>query len=260
MKSASPEALSKEEADRIKSVTKNGNWNDPCDLKNALVTETWREFADRKERLHALRDLLQSGNVTSVDQLILNNLDISQFVQDVIENCDDINALGVLYSTLSKMTVLDPTCGSGAFIFAALNLLEPIYEACIEKMQSLYSEATKRDQEKSEELRSFRVLLDTISNHPNRSFFIIKSAILNNLYGVDIMKEAVEVCKLRLFLKLAAQVERIEDVEPLPDIDFNFRSGNTLIGFLSKEDLDESVSSGGRQLRLKNYSNHFLPY
>ncbi len=46
------------------------------------------------------------------------------------------------------------------------------------------------------------------SAHPNRRYFILKSIIVNNLYGVDIMEEAVEICKLRLFLKLVAQVER----------------------------------------------------
>ena len=66
----------------------------------------------------------------------------------------------------------------------------------------------------------------------NRRYFILKSIAVNNLYGVDIMEEAVEICKLRLFLKLVAQVERVEDVEPLPDIDFNVRLlGNTLVGY-----------------------------
>ena len=47
------------------------------------------------------------------------------------------------------------------------------------------------------------------------------------------MEEAVEICKLRLFLKLVAQLESYEQIEPLPDIDFNIRAGNTLVGFTS---------------------------
>ncbi len=31
--------------------------------------------------------------------------------------------------------------------------------------------------------------------------------MLNNLYGVNIMEKATEICKLRLFLKLVAQIE-----------------------------------------------------
>src|SRR5688572_8387641 len=32
--------------------------------------------------------------------------------------------------------ILDPTCGSGAFPFATLNILEPLYEACLDRMES----------------------------------------------------------------------------------------------------------------------------
>ncbi len=86
-------------------------------------------------------------------------------------------------------------------------------------------------------------LIDTlkeVAKHPNRDYFVFKSIIVNNLYGVDIMEEATEICKLRLFLKLAAQVEPdpTKDnfgIEPLPDIDFNIRAGNTLVGYATEE-------------------------
>jgi hypothetical protein len=57
---------------------------------------------------------------------------------------------------------------------------------------------------------------------------------------VAIMKEAVEICKLRLFLKLVSQVRRADQLEPLPDIDFNIRAGNTLVGFVSLDDVRHS--------------------
>ena len=64
--------------------------------------------------------------------------------------------------------------------------------------------------------------------HPSQRYFILKSIVLNNLYGVDIMEEAVEICKLRLFLKLVAQLESYDQIEPLPDIDFNIKAQATL--------------------------------
>src|SRR5438094_3688353 len=87
-----------------------------------------------------------------------------------------------------------------------------------------------------EKFSDFRDTLARVSGHPNRDYFILKSIILNNLFGVDIMEEAVEICKLRLFLKLVAQVEPDTakanlGIEPLPDVDFNIRAGNTLVGF-----------------------------
>lgn len=79
--------------------------------------------------------------------------------------------------------------------------------------------------------------------HPNRKYFIYKNIILQNLYGVDIMHEAVEIAKLRLFLKLVATVDPDYSkpnmgLEPLPDIDYNIRAGNTLVGYASEAELD----------------------
>ena len=102
----------------------------------------------------------------------------------------------------------------------------------------------------------FRKVLEAVSAHPKRSYFIFKSIILNNLFGVDIMEEAVEICKLRLFLKLAAQVEpdTTRDnfgIEPLPDIDFNIRAGNTLVGYVSEAEVRRCMKEfGGGQMKL----------
>jgi hypothetical protein len=60
------------------------------------------------------------------------------------------------------------------------------------------------------------------------------------------MDEAVEIAKLRLFLKLVAQVspdlnKKNMGLEPLPDIDFNIKAGNTLVGFATLEELQNAV-------------------
>ena len=55
------------------------------------------------------------------------------------------------------------------------------------------------------------------------------------------MEEAVEICKLRLFLKLVAQVDNVKHLEPLPDVDFNIRAGNTLVGFVSLAEIHRAA-------------------
>ena len=57
------------------------------------------------------------------------------------------------------------------------------------------------------------------------------------------MEEAVEICKLRLFLKLVAQLDDYDQIEPLPDVDFNVRAGNTLVGFTSREEVRRTLSA-----------------
>jgi len=142
------------------------------------------------------------------------------------------------------ITILDPTCGSGAFLFAALNILEPLYEACLDRMESFLGDLDRsNDKHRSDKYGDFRRVLEQIEEHLNRAYYIYKSIILNNLYGVDIMEEAVEICKLRLFLKLMAQVETVENIEPLPDIDFNIRAGNTLVGYATYDAIKNAISS-----------------
>ena len=55
------------------------------------------------------------------------------------------------------------------------------------------------------------------------------------------MEEAVEICRLRLFLKMAAQLESYDQIEPLPDIDFNIQSGNSLVGFTSADSVRRAM-------------------
>jgi hypothetical protein len=216
---------------------------DSSGRKLTLPTETWREYVVRRERCLDVREKLASGAVHSINDLITLNLDIRQFAQDVIATCEGPELLRAFYAAISSVTVLDPTCGSGAFLFAALNVLEPLYEACLDRMQAFLDDLERLDERpRAEKFSDFRRILDDVAHHPNRTYFILKSIIVNNLYGVDIMEEAVEICKLRLFLKLVAQIERVKDLEPLPDIDFNIRAGNTLVGFTSIAHVRRSVS------------------
>jgi len=46
------------------------------------------------------------------------------------------------------------------------------------------------------------------------------------------MQEATEIAKLRLFLTMVASVRRVEELEPLPNIDFNILPGNSLVGLM----------------------------
>jgi len=255
--------LPKEIAAGIKDVSQRTGWNKPAPYEYALPTEIWREVVARRQRYEEVRDTMSKGEISSINDLITYNLDIRQFAQDVIENCEGPEILRAIYYTIAGripemsnqkfqpgMSVLDPTCGSGAFLFAALNILEPLYEACLDRMQVFLDELESSGQKyRSDKFGDFRKILERIDQHPNRRYFILKSIILSNLYGVDIMEEAIEICKLRLFLKLVAQVDSVDKIEPLPDIDFNIRAGNTLVGFVRHNEVKEAITTaeGGQK-------------
>ena len=57
------------------------------------------------------------------------------------------------------------------------------------------------------------------------------------------MEEAVEIAKLRLFLALVAAAKTVDDLEPLPNIDFNILAGNSLIGLLRVDDKEFRASA-----------------
>ena len=215
---------------------------DPEDRKLTLPTETWREYVNRRKRCLELREKLSRGEIHDINDLITHNLNIRQFAEDAISTCEGPELLRAFYVAISSITVLDPTCGSGAFLFAALNTLEPLYEACLVRMEAFLEDLEHSgEKHRPEKFSDFRRELSDTEKHPNRYYFVLKSIIIKNLYGVDIMEEAVEICKLRLFLKLVAQVEKVKDLEPLPDIDFNIRPGNTLVGFARLEDVKRTL-------------------
>jgi hypothetical protein len=239
-------ALPADVATGVADVSQRGGWNRPAAEAFALPTETWREHVARRQRHDEIWQKLVDGDVSHIDDLITLNLDIHQFAVDAISECEGPETLRAFWRAIERISVLDPTCGSGAFLFAALNILQPLAEACLERMQAFVDEYD-RSEERShgERFRDFRQTLAAVAQHHNREYFVLKQIVLNNLYGVDIMEEAVEICKLRLFLKLVAQVETADQIEPLPDIDFNIRAGNTLVGFASFDDVARSLLISG---------------
>ncbi len=141
-------------------------------------------------------------------------------IGDLLLNLDALRCSQLLHHILPKLSLLDPACGSGAFLIAALKTMVVIYQGVVGRIDFLKDEALTQ-------------WLDQIrADHPSLDYFIKKEIITNNLYGVDIMAEAVEIARLRLFLALVASAQTIDDLEPLPNIDFNILPGNSLIGLL----------------------------
>ena len=218
------------------------DWNKPTPEPWGLPTEIWRETIERLQRCDDIIGKIRNGEITQINDFITYNLDIRTFAQDLLAKTEDHLFVKHFYKALQSVTILDPTCGSGAFLFAALNILEPLYETCIDRMQEFRDKNPKLfEKELAEVEEKYR---------SNIQYFIYKSIILRNLYGVDIMAEATEIAKLRLFLKMVAVVEVDKHapnmgLDPLPDIDFNIRCGNTLVGYANEEELDKDLNDHG---------------
>jgi hypothetical protein len=106
-----------------------------------------------------------------------------------------------LLRRLESIAVLDPACGSGAFLLAALRAIE-----------------------------SLTRLLMAVAGEippPDLRARIAASA----LFGVDVKMEAVRLCELRIWLAIVSVSDvDIESVPPLPNLDRNVLQGNSLVG------------------------------
>ena len=160
---------------------------------------------------------------------------------DLLLDLDASVCKQLLHEVLPGLSLLDPACGSGAFLVAAMRTLINVYAAVIGKVKFL------NDRNLSEWLRKIE------RDHPNVGYFIKKAIITDNLFGVDIMEEAVEIAKLRLFLALVAAAETVDQLEPLPNIDFNILPGNSLIGLMRVDDKEFERRNAQGNLFRKSY-------
>ena len=133
--------------------------------------------------------------------------------------------------------------------------MKPLYDATLRTLQAVRTDALiageKSSPEKWAEIDTLLARFAAEKSEHQQDYAVIKHIIVNNLYGVDIEKQATEIAKLRLFLKLVSLLEPGDDIEPLPDIDFNIRHGNTLVGYATADDTEKAVK-GATQGNLFN--------
>lgn len=194
-----------------------------------LPGESWWEVEARREAHQAVLAGLAAGGVSSVDEAVTANVDLETLTIDYLDLIQSPAQVVAAWKVLSEIRVVDPTCGSGAFLFAALKVLSPLYSAVIDAARAVNDGSHP----------ALTELLAEIEKHPNAEYFLLKHASLHNLYGLDIMKEAVEVARLRLFLKLVAAIDDKEKLEPLPDLEFNIKPGNILVGALNAAEIED---------------------
>lgn len=167
-------------------------------------------------------------------------------VYNKIENTSEANEI------VSNLKILDPAVGSGHFLVSALN--ELIYIKY--KLGILFDEfgqtINRREYEISIENDEI-VIRDGAgvftynkdnkeSRRIQKTIFNEKRRIIENcLFGVDINPNAVNICRLRLWIELLKNAYYKDDgnLETLPNIDINIKCGNSLV---HRFDLDISVS------------------
>lgn len=140
---------------------------------------------------------------------------------------------------LETLKVLDPACGSGAFLNQAHGFLKGAYQqrraeleaAALAEQADAQADAAERNAKKRKRTSRVGGLLEvtdsgTVEVRRDLSTewaYVNDAVLLRHIYGVDLNEESAEITKLSLWLKTA------KADEPLRNLDSNIRVGNSLI-------------------------------
>ncbi len=131
-------------------------------------------------------------------------------VPELLSRLDSRLARRLCEEILPSLKVLDPACGSGVFLAAALETLAAVYEAAIAKGGLAFLNAVAP------------------ADLPG---WIRRRILADNLFGVDLAPEAIAATWCRLLAAVAGSA-------PVPDLDLHLFHGNSLIGLLHVDDGD----------------------
>jgi hypothetical protein len=207
--------------------TASGRWRavpatpGPRDAAVQLADESWIETLDRRAHADRLVATIAAGEVRTVDDLISLNLDARQLLGDVVGRLRSAADITAAWDEVTATKVIDPTCGSGAFLFAALGVLDEVYGLLLARGREQNATGVSS--------AALRRVVEESDRHPNDAYARRRHAVLHNLHGLDLMPEALEIAKVRLFLALASTLESRSEIEPLPDLDDRLRAGNLLV-------------------------------
>ena len=203
------------------------------------------------------RDIVQKFN-KAFDKTIQNFDDVKRFCQDL-----PATILAKANEIVNSIKICDASVGAGQFLVAALNELLVIKSelGILTDVEGLPLKADIELKIEDDELiiydkyglpfsyklsydSGFRQILPELQRIQEAIFKEKKLLIEHSLFGVDINDNAVKICRLRLWLELLKSTyyrqRRNTQLETLPNIDINIKTGNSLMSrFGLDTDLDE---------------------
>lgn len=139
----------------------------------------------------------------------LSKTNISTVSELINEYKDNLEQLETKFQNIK---ILDPACGSGAFLIKAIDIL-------LEINQEIQN---RKDTKQKIDFISNNKVQTQITTQWNEDLEV-RAIIENNIYGVDINRESIEITKLSLFLKLASNNRKLLSLSQ------NIKIGNSLI-------------------------------
>lgn len=160
---------------------------------------------------------------------------------------------------VSTMKIIDPACGSGAFVMGAMQKMIEII-----KVLDPESKFWKKKIEGSIKDPVFKSFIVEKLKTENLYYIIKLGLIRDNIYGSDILTMAVEISKLRFFLSLVVD-ETIDDdkdnrgILALPNLDFKFIAADYVLDLASSIMHDSNYTPYVNELK-DIIDNYFTAY
>ncbi|GIU72423.1 MAG: type II restriction endonuclease [Candidatus Nitrosocaldaceae archaeon] len=172
-------------------------------------------------------------------------------IDELINNADK-DILFYLFKQLRDIKILDPAVGSAHFLASAIDVLVDIYSKIIDKARELEIKEGFKIVSSDDKGNIKQIELLDIKDEEQFNLYVKFFIILaRNIYGVDINPSAIKIAKARLFITLAKHFNASKAFVRFPNVHFNLRVGNSLIGYTKlgekkttllefiKNDLDE---------------------
>ncbi len=207
----------------------------PCPAGRNLVDSA---DASNCERSKANNNLQDSQDFASETSRSIRRFVETHEMQPELEPYRDI-----LDAALRNVKICDPAIGSGAFPMGLLNELWRCREALYSPspagrdLVNLVDSADASNCKHSNAKDNLQDQRDFVSAASRSK--LKKEIIENNIYGVDIEKGAIDIARLRFWLSIVVDADK---PEPLPNFDYKFMQGNSLIESFEGFDLSRISS------------------
>ena len=226
--------LPEEIAVGLEDVARRQSWQKVASEQYALPGEIWREVVARRAHVAEIVARCRENAAGELARLVTWNINQQLLALETLCACQQPEVLANFYQSLRRLTILDPTCGSGAFLCAAMSQLEPLYTVCLARMEELLNSSETARLARNYR-RAFHNYLEEAGEASWRRATILRLIVERNLYGVDLMEEVAEACQLCLSLRILAVLPGQVHAGFLRDFGRNIRVGNCLVGSLSDD-------------------------
>ena len=220
---------------------------------------------------YVCRQSIRSAVIQRFNEKLPKGAKKNASIEDVYFNISKLWTPCEADDIMNELRVCDPAVGSGHFLVSSLNEIIAIKSELglirdLEGRPVKYRAIVENDELKIFDDENNLFVYNPKSHEKQRvqeAFFNEKKTIIEKcIFGVDINSKSVSICRLRLWIELlknAYYKRGTDELETLPNIDINIKTGNSLVSRYSLDTPYDSIDEKGRDF-IKDYKSAVNEY